>query len=614
MSNISLCLVHLGVHPYPNYLLNTIYQTYIFHQKTYVDNDNNDQDTLNIYILAEKVNLDNIKKQVDQFNLKSSSQIKIIYIDVAKLTKSQEHVRYVHYMNRLVNLNFRNGFWKYTTERFFILEECMKQYNISKMFHIENDIAMFCNLNDIYKSFIQKNNYEDKLVVCEISPTMVIPSILYIDNHHLLTIFNNFITDISKQKFYNDMQLLGLYPNKYLFPIDPHHRSNIEGIFDGCAIGQYLDGIDPRNCQNPDDNQIGFVNETCIIKFDKYQFQQEKHPKFDVLQYRCYDSKVSRPVYNLHIHSKRLHKFSSILPTLNNIISGEKLQQMCDIVICTHDIYQFHKNIDKFSKYIFVSNLSLIDIYTFNQLLKTVNKQHVRLFIYTHIVESVLDNLISNIENKSLTFDIYVHNSDHHFNNTLLEKVIDNPQLKNVFTQNPTCSMNEKIHILPIGIANSMWPHGNATTIMNVIHDTYMYNKLLDIYININTSTHPFRKTVLNALNNSWLENKIIRKQVDHKTYLESLSKYRFCLAIRGNGVDTHRFWEALYLGVVPVVIEDGSEELNNFYDRLEQIGIPFCRLKNINELFIHKYNHEMYLKYMPEPRIQSYLFLSRYF
>jgi hypothetical protein len=611
MSSLSLCLVHLGIHLYPNYLLDTIYQTYIFHQKTFT----NDQDTLTIYILAEKVNIDHIKKQVEQFNLKLTSQINIVYIDVAKLTKSQEHIRYVQCMNRMVNLNFRNGFWKYTTERFFILEECMKQYNISKMFHIENDIAMFCNLNDIYRSFIQKNNYDNKLVVCEISPTIVIPSILYIDNYHLLTSFNSFIANNSKQKFYNDMQLLGSYPDKYLFPIDPHHTSNIEGIFDGCAIGQYLDGIDPRNCQNPDDNQIGFVNETCIIKFDKYQFQHEKHPNFDVLQYRCYDSKVSRPVYNLHIHSKRLHKFSSILPTLNNIISGEKLQQMCDIVICTRDIYRYHRNIDKFSKYIFVvPNLNSMDLDTFNQLLQTLNKQHIRLFIYTHIVEGVLTNLISNIENKSMTFDIYLHNSDHHFNDTLLKTVLEYPQIKNVFTQNPTCSMNDKIKLLPIGIANSMWPHGNATTFMNVIHSVYMYKKLLDIYININTSTHPFRKTVLESLNNSWLENKIIHKQVDYKTYLESLSKYRFCLAIRGNGVDTHRFWEALYLGVVPVVIEDGSEELNNFYDRLEQLGVPFCRLKNIDELFLHKYNHEMYLKYMPEPRIQNYLFVSCYF
>lgn len=610
MTDISLCLVHLGVHPYPSYILDTIYQTCVYHQKTY----ENDQDSLKIYVLAQKRNLQDIKKQVECFNLKPSKQIEIVFVDVQRLAKTKTHEQYVRLMNALPRTSFRNGFWKYTTERFFILGEFMTQYNIRKLFHIENDIAMFCNLNDIYRSFIQKNRLEDKLVVCQISPTMVIPSIVYIDHSSVLNPFLELILSQSSKQFYNDMQLLGMYAEKHLFPIDPYHTSDIEGIFDGCAIGQYLDGVDPRNCPDPEDNQIGFVNETCVVKFDKFRFRIEKHPKYDVLQYRCYDSNVSRPIYNLHIHSKRLHKFSSILPLSDHIISGEKMQQFCDIVICTKQIYMFHKNIEHFSKYMFVVlDFETVDIESFKNLLKSLNQTHIRLFVYMHIVESVLHHVIPKVD-KMYTFDLYLHNSDHHFNNHLLKQVLQIPQIKNVYAQNATCALNSMVHVLPIGIANSMWPHGNTKTFIDAIHKTYKFSKPLDIYINININTHPFRKTVLASLRNSWLENKVIRKQVNYKTYLESLAKYRFCLAIRGNGVDTHRFWEALYLGVVPVVIEDGSEELSLFYDRLEQMGVPFCRLKHIDELFLHKYNQKMYLKYMPEPSIQPYLFLSNYF
>lgn len=36
--------------------------------------------------------------------------------------------------------------------------------------------------------------------------------------------------------------------------------------------------------------------------------------------------------------------------------------------------------------------------------------------------------------------------------------------------------------------------------------------------------------------------------------YLQDLSEHQFILCPKGNGIDTHRFWEALYFGAVPVV------------------------------------------------------------
>ena len=36
--------------------------------------------------------------------------------------------------------------------------------------------------------------------------------------------------------------------------------------------------------------------------------------------------------------------------------------------------------------------------------------------------------------------------------------------------------------------------------------------------------------------------------------YVYNLSKYAFCVCPRGNGIDTHRIWEALHMGCVPIV------------------------------------------------------------
>ena len=74
-------------------------------------------------------------------------------------------------------------------------------------------------------------------------------------------------------------------------------------IFDAAAIGQYLFGIDPKNTTQK--HTEGFINETCVVKYNKYRFIWKYYQGI----YRPYiiigDQTI--PIFNLHIHSKRLH-------------------------------------------------------------------------------------------------------------------------------------------------------------------------------------------------------------------------------------------------------------------------------------------------------------------
>lgn len=80
-------------------------------------------------------------------------------------------------------------------------------------------------------------------------------------------------------------------------------------IFDAAAIGQYLGGVDKNN--NPSDTR-GFVNETCVIKYDKYLFHWiEKNGLF--VPHLNIDGKMIQ-INNLHIHSKELHNFMANNP------------------------------------------------------------------------------------------------------------------------------------------------------------------------------------------------------------------------------------------------------------------------------------------------------------
>ena len=60
--------------------------------------------------------------------------------------------------------------------------------------------------------------------------------------------------------------------------------------------------------------------------------------------------------------------------------------------------------------------------------------------------------------------------------------------------------------------------------------------------------------------------------------YLENLRSEGLVLCPEGNGVDTHRFWETLYMGGVPVVTKNVM--MQSFYDNL-----PVIQLESWNDL-----------------------------
>ena len=106
----------------------------------------------------------------------------------------------------------------------------------------------------------------------------------------------------------------------------------------------------------------------------------------------------------------------------------------------------------------------------------------------------------------------------------------------------------------------------------------YKINKVDSIYVNINPNTYPYRKNILDKI----IEKGSLKLNTPkpYKEYLMELSKYRFCLCIRGNGIDTHRFWESLYLGVIPVIINNKTTKCSNFIRYLHKLNIPFYEIK----------------------------------
>jgi hypothetical protein len=228
-------------------------------------------------------------------------QIKLI--DVNDLNES-----YNFKNNTSLDKSFRNGFWYLTSLRFFYIYELMKKYDINNVIHLENDVLIYYNCDELSRFINQQFMY-----IPFDTYKRNIASIMYIPNKEIYkTILDNY--DFNKNDMENFClikQKTGLIKNFPIFIKSDNltteqnyvseNSNNFPFIFDAAAIGQYLGGVDPRNSPG---NTIGFINETCIIKYNNYHiwFEEINRNKKPFIQIK--DKKV--PIFNLHIHSKNL--------------------------------------------------------------------------------------------------------------------------------------------------------------------------------------------------------------------------------------------------------------------------------------------------------------------
>ena len=252
----------------------------------------------------------------------------------------------------------------------------------------------------------------------------------------------------------------------------------------------------------------------------------------------------------------------------SNIITGEKLQDLANIFLGNDDDFNFNPYIsNKKEKHLNFNNIN-------------DNFQNPRvLFCYSHNLELLCTKLQFFMND----FVLISHNSDVNIdNNKNVIQILSYPKLIKWFAQNLLIE-HEKLHFLPIGMANSQWPHGNLDYFKNNININIpkIHNVYMNFYINNN-----FNKR-MDCYNK--LINKIpFLEATDHYNNLDRLSKFEFCICPEGNGIDTNRFWEALYLKTVPIVIE------NDFIKLLcKNTNIPMIVLKDWDDLNLSIFKYE---------------------
>jgi len=145
--------------------------------------------------------------------------------------------------------------------------------------------------------------------------------------------------------------------------------------------------------------------------------------------------------------------------------------------------------------------------------------------------------------------------------------------VKSIFLQNNSID-SPKFHSLPIGLENRrLGVNGLPSNFKKVIKARSRLeiccSRPLLTYI---SPTHESRENLAIDFENVHYFD----KRLNAVEYLQQISLHQFVICPRGNGVDTHRFWESLYLNAYPIVLQSNwSKLLKN------QLQIPFVEVES---------------------------------
>jgi len=269
-----------------------------------------------------------------------------------------------------------------------------------------------------------------------------------------------------------------------------------------------------------------------------------------------------------------------------NIISGYNFAKRSDVIfseILTHEQYSDISDKNKLSI-----------VYKNNDLVFYINrdliiKENDIIFSTTHFVEDLFQELdkIKNLNNIKLI----THQSDE-------------PITKNLFNKKPKCISkwystnvdykNENLIPIPLGISNNPVknPMKKDFSKIKINNDPEM-----KMYINfqINTNYKEREKIYKKFVNRDWTKVDKPSKSLD--IYIKKLNQYKFILCPWGNGYDTHRFWEALYAGSIPItkyhVTYNSAKDLPViFIDNYKDINLNILK-DSLGEINNKKINYE---------------------
>ncbi|MFH1831567.1 MAG: hypothetical protein ABH827_02075 [bacterium] len=555
LNSSSLVYVHIGP-DLPAYVEDVTFQARLFNE------------TEDIYLVVSQAALDKEDKKRMLAHMRDDLYVKIVPVE--SLTRSQEHEAFTK--KTTLNSRCRAGFWKFTSERFLVLDDFICQYNLQDVVHCENDVLLYSNLQELLPGL--RENYTEVAALFE-HDDRCISSFVYVrDSNAMKKIAQYFAAHAQEGK--NDMKMLagfraensesvGLLPIISQLYIEREGLRNSRGdtasnsgvysknidlfksVFDAAALGQYLGGQDPRNgpC-NP-----GFASGKCLFNAGLLTYRWKKDASGRSVPFMAYGGQEYR-INNLHIHSKNLKKFLS-MPTSNMpvsnmheakkssgvysgraFITGEQFKHLADYVVqdafCSFDI-------------------------------NTIEPKSI-IFVKVEVLKYFFQVIFPYIR---VPVILITHGSDASCPGRF-KKYLGDPRILVWFCQN--CDIvHDKIFAIPMGVAHAGLEYADISvfnTVLNMLDQAPVKTKIMKAYFNPGLAGKEVcdyfkkKKYVFHATKQSGQESLCESLQ----ECLLEMARCAFTLCPASNGADCPEVWRALLVGSIPVVLSSPADVL----------------------------------------------------
>lgn len=138
----------------------------------------------------------------------------------------------------------------------------------------------------------------------------------------------------------------------------------------------------------------------------------------------------------------------------------------------------------------------------------------------------------------------------------VFHQLLDDPKLIHWYAMNATLA-HPKLTPIPIG-AGSMRPSQKEALIHTLLESPQSKETLL--YLNFRPDNHPERALALDYFTKQPFC--FVDTSCPQDVFLQRVAQSKYVVCPRGNGLDTHRVWEALLLGSIPILKSNALDPL----------------------------------------------------
>ena len=250
----------------------------------------------------------------------------------------------------------------------------------------------------------------------------------------------------------------------------------------------------------------------------------------------------------------------------NDILSSANFKRKCDVVYSSYVSYEEYEKLENSESII----LQKTNDYIFYKLKDYEIRSSDTIFCNNFTLKPLFKSLANHPSLENLH---------------LVTSQTDLSITKDVFNKKPDSIVswssvnvdfkNEILKSIPLGIGNSF--QDKYINIENVVDNlkSFKFDKEPKIYLNFRENTNlQHRKNLKDIFKNyNWAT--ISDSDLSLSQYNNEIADHSFALAPWGNGIDTHRIWESLYSGTIPVT----------------KYHYTFNTLKELPVLFVNEYD-----------------------